>query len=164
MMDDLEKDPLVTSTEVTVYKRRWYILLGTDHIYQLWSFYLTDQILEVNVRGLTSSYYMRGACSVLSAGNVPVHSVEHLGSCGGCGQHCLPLLDPGHHLPPGQLDRHRLPRLHGPRPLPAKQEPQEGIIIFISLKVFGGGGGGFFAERLEVQSYFLDVLCPIKIL
>ena len=30
-MDDLEKDPLV-STEVTVYKRRWYILLGTDHI------------------------------------------------------------------------------------------------------------------------------------
>ena len=31
-MDDLEKDPLVT-TEVTVYKRRWYILLGIDHIY-----------------------------------------------------------------------------------------------------------------------------------
>ena len=30
-MDDVEKDPLVT-TEVTVYKRRWYILLGTDHI------------------------------------------------------------------------------------------------------------------------------------
>ena len=146
-MDDLEKDPLVTSAEVTVYKRRWYILLGTDHIYQLWSFYLTDQNLEVNVSGLTSSYYMRCICSVLSAGYVPVHSVEHLGSSGGCGQHCLPHLDPGHHLTPGQLDRHRLPRLHGPRPLPSEQESQEGIIACIRIaEILKGGreGGRFF--------------------
>ena len=41
-MDDLEKDPLVT-TEVTVYKRRWYILLGNDHIHTLTKYRLPCQ-------------------------------------------------------------------------------------------------------------------------
>ena len=62
--------------------------------------------------------------SLLSAGDVPVLRVEHLGPGGHRGEDRVPLLDPGHHLPPGQLDRHRLPGLHDPRPLPAEQEPQ----------------------------------------
>lgn len=57
-MDDLEKDPLVT-TEVTVYKRRWYILLGIDRIHQLKIF---NQISKPKLVAQCECFGVAGVC------------------------------------------------------------------------------------------------------
>ena len=46
-------------------------------------------------------FTMTACLSILPAGDVPVLCVEHLGARGQCGQGRLPVLEPGHHLPPG---------------------------------------------------------------
>ena len=60
---------------------------------------------------------------VLSAGHVPVLRVEHLGPGGGRGHAALPRLEPRHRLAPRQLELHRIPRVHGARPLPPEHQP-----------------------------------------
>ena len=110
-----DKEQLVAAGGPVVVYRYWGAYIGIAKI-------ITCLLSTLIPRLCVQAAVVHPSC-VLSAGHVPVLRVEHLGPGGGRGHAALPRLEPRHRLAPRQLELHRIPRVHGARPLPPEHQP-----------------------------------------